>query len=390
MADGPVGPLDRRGRDRRGRGLRAAAHDHAARRRRHVGDCGLLLAHEPGRGRRGRADLRRDDRDLDRDGPRSTARSAGSASPTCPRPPRPPPTCPTRASPRSSRADDDRVTMGGQFFPNGPARRRRRLPAHRLVELRLRHRALARTSPPASCPWSTATSWAAPRASPSCAWRSCRAPTCASPTAGTCRASRAPGSYDYDIADVFVPAHRTFPLFTREPYRGGGADLPHGTHADHRRRPRRLGARRGPRACSTTSSELALSKVRMGDLGDARPQGQLPAGTRPPRGDVAGGATAGARRLRRGRGGGRRRRGADPARCAPTCAPPPSTPPTARAGVAQWAHLAAGTTAIREGSRLERAFRDLYTGTQHAFIGEKVAIDAAQVWLGLVDDHRHL
>jgi alkylation response protein AidB-like acyl-CoA dehydrogenase len=58
--------------------------------------------------------------------------------------------------------------------------------------------------------------------------------------------------------------------------------------------------------------------------------------------------------------------------------------------VAQWAHLAAGTTAIREGSRLERAFRDLYTGTQHAFISEKVAIDAAQVWLGLVDDQRGL
>ncbi|HEY4376684.1 MAG TPA: acyl-CoA dehydrogenase family protein, partial [Acidimicrobiales bacterium] len=54
--------------------------------------------------------------------------------------------------------------------------------------------------------------------------------------------------------------------------------------------------------------------------------------------------------------------------------------------VAQWAHLAAGTTAIREGSRLERAFRDIYTGTQHAFISEKVAIDAAQVWLGVVDD----
>jgi indole-3-acetate monooxygenase len=29
-----------------------------------------------------------------------------------------------------------------------------------------------------------------------------------------------------------------------------------------------------------------------------------------------------------------------------------------------------------------RAFRDLYTGTQHAFISEKVAIDAAQIWLG--------
>ena len=47
----------------------------------------------------------------------------------------------------------------------------------------------------------------------------------------------------------------------------------------------------------------------------------------------------------------------------------------------------AGTTAIREGSRLERAFRDVYTGTQHAFISEKVAIDSAQVWLGVIEDH---
>ncbi|MDT5349429.1 MAG: hypothetical protein QOH91_2716, partial [Mycobacterium sp.] len=37
-------------------------------------------------------------------------------------------------------------------------------------------------------------------------------------------------------------------------------------------------------------------------------------------------------------------------------------------------------------SRLERAFRDMYTGTQHAFVSEKVAIDVAQVWLGIVED----
>jgi len=53
---------------------------------------------------------------------------------------------------------------------------------------------------------------------------------------------------------------------------------------------------------------------------------------------------------------------------------------------AAWAHLAAGTTAIREGSRLERAFRDIYTGTQHAFISEKVAMDVAQIWLGIIED----
>ena len=48
-------------------------------------------------------------------------------------------------------------------------------------------------------------------------------------------------------------------------------------------------------------------------------------------------------------------------------------------------HDAAGTTAIREGSRLERAFRDMYTGTQHAFISEKVYIDCANVLLGLTE-----
>jgi alkylation response protein AidB-like acyl-CoA dehydrogenase len=55
-------------------------------------------------------------------------------------------------------------------------------------------------------------------------------------------------------------------------------------------------------------------------------------------------------------------------------------------GCAEWAHLVAGTSSIREGTRLERAFRDMYTGTQHAFISEKVAIDAAQIWLGVIED----
>jgi alkylation response protein AidB-like acyl-CoA dehydrogenase len=53
---------------------------------------------------------------------------------------------------------------------------------------------------------------------------------------------------------------------------------------------------------------------------------------------------------------------------------------------AEWAHLVAGTSSIREGSRLERAFRDIYTGTQHAFISEKVAMDGAQIWLGVIED----
>lgn len=54
--------------------------------------------------------------------------------------------------------------------------------------------------------------------------------------------------------------------------------------------------------------------------------------------------------------------------------------------ISQWAHLAAGTSAIRNGSRLERAFRDMYTGTQHAFVSEKTYVDAAQIHLGLAED----
>ena len=41
-------------------------------------------------------------------------------------------------------AHDNRVTVGGQFFPNGTGRDGgRRLPDHRSVELRLGHRAFA-------------------------------------------------------------------------------------------------------------------------------------------------------------------------------------------------------------------------------------------------------
>jgi len=37
-------------------------------------------------------------------------------------------------------------------------------------------------------------------------------------------------------------------------------------------------------------------------------------------------------------------------------------------------------------SELERAFRDMYTGTQRTFIGEKTYTDAAQIMLGLIPD----
>ena len=54
--------------------------------------------------------------------------------------------------------------------------------------------------------------------------------------------------------------------------------------------------------------------------------------------------------------------------------------------IVTFAHLAAGTTAIREGSRLERSFRDMYTGSQHAFINEKTYTDSAKILMGLIED----
>lgn len=50
-----------------------------------------------------------------------------------------------------------------------------------------------------------------------------------------------------------------------------------------------------------------------------------------------------------------------------------------------FAHERAGTVAIRDGSVLQRCFRDLHTGSQHAFIGEKVWTDCAEVLLGTVE-----
>jgi indole-3-acetate monooxygenase len=192
------------------------------------------------------------------------------------------------------------------------------------------------------------------------------------------------GSYDYEVTDVFVPAHRTFELFTRTPCRGSAPTFRMGLmplvaagHAGWA-----LGV---ARSMLDDVTELALTKVRMGDPSALAHKASFQSGLARHESmwraarllilDTFGGLEA-------------------------TVGAGDELTPTMRADgraaavyatdaareIAQWAHLAAGTTAIREGTRFERAFRDIYTGTQHAFIGEKVALDAAQVWLGLVDD----
>lgn len=195
---------------------------------------------------------------------------------------------------------------------------------------------------------------------------------------------RGTGSYDYAIDDVFVPHDRTFALFTRDPRRGsapaGRMGMMPVTAAGHA-----AWALGVAKSMLDDVAELAATKFRMSDMASlaSRPTFQK---------DLAHHVAAwrAARLLVLDAFGGAEKAVADGAELTPTMRADMRVAAvfatdTAR-NCAEWAHLAAGTTSIREGSRLERAFRDIYTGTQHAFISEKVAIDAAQVWLGVVED----
>jgi indole-3-acetate monooxygenase len=192
------------------------------------------------------------------------------------------------------------------------------------------------------------------------------------------------GSYDYNAQDVFVPEYRTMELFTRAPFRGTSAATRMGlmpvTAAGHASWA--LGV---AKSMLDDVEELAATKVRMSDMATlaSRPTFQKGlahhvAAWRAARLLVLDAFTAAEASVAEGNDLTPRMR-AD-MRVAAVYATD-----TARA-CAEWAHLAAGTTSIREGSRLERAFRDMYTGTQHAFISEKVAIDVAQIWLGITED----
>ena len=196
---------------------------------------------------------------------------------------------------------------------------------------------------------------------------------------------KATGSYDYTVTDLFVPAHRTFALFCREPRRGDSAVFRMGlipiTAAGHASWA--LGV---ARSALDDVAELAVTKVRMGDDSSLanRPTFQRNLSHHQALWAAAHllvvttfaeveSAVAGGGPL-------------TPALRADMRVAATFATESCRE-IVQWAHLAAGTTAIREGSRLERAFRDMYTGTQHVFIGEKTYMDAAQIRLGLVEDH---
>jgi alkylation response protein AidB-like acyl-CoA dehydrogenase len=192
------------------------------------------------------------------------------------------------------------------------------------------------------------------------------------------------GSYDYQVTDLFVPRSRTFELFTRSPERGGSAAFRMGlipiTAAGHASWA--LGV---AKSMLDDVTELAATKVRMGDDSSlahrASFQRNLSHHTAMWRA---------ARLLVLDTFGDIEQAVVDGQPLTPTMRADMRVAATyateCSREIVQWSHLAAGTTAIREGSRLERAFRDMYTGTQHVFIGEKTYTDAARIHLGLTED----
>ena len=195
---------------------------------------------------------------------------------------------------------------------------------------------------------------------------------------------RGTGSYDYKLSECFVPLSRTFPLLTRAPERGNGAVFAMGlmpiTAAGH-----------GAWALGVAKSalddveELAKTKVRMGDESSLANRATF---QRDLSHQVASWKAARLLLLETfSTVEAAVARGEDlsPSMRADMRVAASFATEISREAV-HFAHLAAGTTAIRQGSRIERAFRDMYTGTQHVFIGERTYIDAAKIRLGLIED----
>jgi alkylation response protein AidB-like acyl-CoA dehydrogenase len=191
-------------------------------------------------------------------------------------------------------------------------------------------------------------------------------------------------SYDYNVEDLFVPESRTFELFAHTPERGKAATFKMGlmpiTAAGHASWA--LGV---AKSMLDDVAELAVTKVRMGDEGALANRATFQKGL-----SHHTAMWQAARLLVLDAFAAAERQVVDEDELSPTMRADLRVAATyateASREIVQWAHLAAGTTAIREGTRIERAFRDLYTGTQHVFIGEKTYMDAARIRLGLIDD----
>lgn len=195
---------------------------------------------------------------------------------------------------------------------------------------------------------------------------------------------RGTGSYDYNVQDVFVPEHMVFPLFTTSPLRGESAVFRMGvmpvTAAGHAAFAVGLARR-----ALDEVRELAIAKTRMGDMTTLAHRETFQSGLahheamwRAARTYIGMTYSEVEARIEGG---------ADLAvadridmRLAATYATQASK------DIVDFAHQAAGTAAIREGNPIERIFRDMHTATQHTFIGEKTYTESAKIMLGLVAD----
>jgi alkylation response protein AidB-like acyl-CoA dehydrogenase len=195
------------------------------------------------------------------------------------------------------------------------------------------------------------------------------------------------GSYDYAVPGRFVPDGFHFPLFGREPLRGGETfralfrlNMMPMTAAGHAAFA--LGV--GRRALDEIRRESA-TRQRMGDptplagrLTFQRGWAEADAKLRAARLLVLDAFAALEATSRAGRPDTPAQRAlVRSATCFAT---------DAAREACDFAHLRAGTVAIRDGSVLQRCFRDIHTASQHVFIGEKIYADAGSVLLGAVSD----
>ena len=195
------------------------------------------------------------------------------------------------------------------------------------------------------------------------------------------------GSYDYEVRGLLIPDGFHFPLFGREPRRGGETfraqfrlNMMPMTAAGHASWALGVGRRALDeiRAIATTRQRMGDPTALAGRLTFQREFAAAEAKLRAARllvleafADIEATARAGRAETLAQRALVRA------AACFAT---------DAAREACDFAHLRAGTVAIRDGSAIQRCFRDIHTGSQHAFIGEKVYADAGTVLLGTVSD----
>lgn len=198
---------------------------------------------------------------------------------------------------------------------------------------------------------------------------------------------RGTGSYDYEVRSALIPDGFHFGLFDREPRRGGEKfravfrlNMMMMTAAGHAAWALGLGRRAldEARAMASTRQRMGDPTALAGRLTFQRGFIDAEARLRAARLLVLDSFAAVQRAAERGVVESGEQRAM--VRAATVLAT------DAAREACDFAHLRAGTVAIRSGSALERCFRDIHTGSQHAFIGEKVMTDAASVLLGTAEN----